>query len=114
MSSEGSGRKPWRLALFLLVGAYVGVVAYLVLRNESSDDALPAKLRVTQAPYASSAMQAPARVTGGAAAPVFTINPAVQKPGPPDPQTEQSAAESAEKAAEAAAAVAATVGSGTN
>jgi hypothetical protein len=114
MSFEDRDRKPWRLALLLLVGAYVGVIAYLVLRNESSDEAPASKVRVAQAPSRSSGTQAPARVTVGAAAPIFKINAAVQKPGPPDPASERSAADAAEKAADAAAALAAAAGSGTN
>jgi hypothetical protein len=109
MRSERRNRRRWRLALFLLVGAYVGVIAYLVLPNESSDDALPAKLRVSQAHSATSGSQAPAGVTVGAAAPVFKINAAVQKPGPPNPEADRSAADAAEKAADAAAAIAASV-----
>jgi hypothetical protein len=113
MSAESGNRKPWRLALLLLVGAYVVVVGYLV-RNEHGDEAPMPKLRVAQAPAASSGTQAPARVTVGAAAPIFTTNAAVQKPGPPDPASVRSAAESAEKAADAAATLAATAGSGAN
>jgi hypothetical protein len=109
MSSEGRDRKPWRLALLLLVGAYVGLVGYLVLRNESGDETPAPKVRVAQAPSVGSETHAPIRTSVGAPAPVFTINAAVQKPGPPDPASEQRAAESAEKAANAAAAIAASV-----
>jgi hypothetical protein len=114
MSLEGERPKPWRLALLVLVGAYVGVVGYLALRNESDDETPLAKLRVVQAPSASSGTQAPARIIVGAAAPIFKINAAVQKPGPPNPAAERSAADAAEKAADAAAAIAASVATGTN
>jgi hypothetical protein len=114
MSLADRDRKPWRLALLLLLGAYVGVVGYLVLDNGGGDELRTAPMRVARAPSLSEETHVPARGTVGAAAPIFTINAAVQRPGPPDPRAEQSAAESAEKAAEAAAAVAATAGSGTN
>ena len=96
MSLDERDRKPWRLALLLLVGAYVGVIVYLVLDNEGGDELRTAPMRVARAPSLSSETHAPARVfTLGAAAPIFKINAAVQKPGPPDPTAEQSAAESA-------------------
>lgn len=111
MSLEGDRPKPWRLALLLLVGAYVGVVGYLVLRNESADEPQANARRVATAPPVRSM---PIAAAVGAAGPTFKSNVAVQKPGPPDPASERRATESAENAADAAAALAATVGVGTN
>jgi hypothetical protein len=102
-----STRRTFLLLCVLAAGAFIAAIALIHAAGASRDADSPISVS-RAAKYRSDSV--PATNAAGLHSTGVWANPAAQRPGPPDPVTEQSAAVSAEHAAKVAADLAAAAG----